>query len=270
LPVRSSPEAFQIILRDETAAGQFQCGVTPICPQCKRLIAETDVNVGTDVAFCRFCHAAHKLSSLVYGSQLENLDVSRPPSGAWHRGSGMGLVIGATHRSVGMAVGSLAISLFWNGIVSVFVLLALSSTLHHMHISTPDWFPAPKMNGSGMSLGMTLLLWIFLTPFILIGSAMVGTFLSAIAGRTEVEIRQSEGKIFVGIGPIGWKRRFNPATVREVRLEDKTWRDNDGYRRNKRQIVIETDDGREIRFGSLLREDRMKFVASALRQALSA
>ncbi|MEO5802816.1 MAG: hypothetical protein ABIR24_04745 [Verrucomicrobiota bacterium] len=242
--------------------------MTPTCPQCKRAIPDVDVNVGTDVAFCRACHVAHKLSSLVHGVQLDNPDLGHPPSGAWHRGSGMGTVIGATHRSIGLALGALAISLFWNGIVSIFVLLAISATLQHLDVPTPDWFPAPKMNGGAMSVGMTIFLWIFLTPFILVGSIMIGTFLSAFAGRTEVEIRQSEGTIFVGIGPLGWRRRFNSATVKDVRIEDRSWRDSDGDRRNKRQIIIECEDGKEIKFGSMLREDRMKFVAAAVRRAL--
>ena len=242
--------------------------MTPTCPKCKRVIPDADVNVASDVAFCRVCNLAHKLSSLVHGSQLDNLDLGHPPSGAWQRGSGMGAVIGATHRSIGMALGALAISLFWNGIVSVFVLFAISATLHHLHVPTPDWFPAPKMNGGAMTVGMTIFMWLFLTPFIVIGSCMIGAFLSAVAGRTEIEIRQSEGTIFVGIGPLGWRRRFNSETVKDVRVEDKSWRDSDGDRRNKRQIIIETEDGKEIKFGSMLREDRMKFVAAALRQAL--
>ncbi len=176
--------------------------------------------------------------------QLNNLDLSHPPCGA------------------------LAISLFWNGIVSVFVLVAISATLQQLHVPTPDWFPAPKMNGDAMTVGMTIFLWIFLTPFIAIGSIMIGAFFSAVAGRTEVEIRQSEGTIFVGIGPLGWRRRFNCGTVKDVRVEDKSWRNSDGGRQNKTQIVIETQDGKQIEFGSMLREDRMKFVAAGVRQAL--
>jgi len=240
----------------------------PTCPKCKRVIPDADINVASDVAFCRACNVAHKLSSLVHGLQLDDIDLGHPPSGAWHRGSGIGAVIGATHRSVGMAIGALAVSLFWNGIISVFVLVALSATLQHLHVPTPDWFPAPKMNGDAMSVGMTIFMWIFLTPFIVVGSIMIGAFLSAIAGRTEVEIRQSEGTLFVGIGSLGWRRRFNSETVKDVRIEDRNWRDNDGDRRSKRQIVIETEDGKEIKFGSMLREDRMKFVAAAVRKAV--
>ncbi len=242
--------------------------MTPTCAQCKRVIPDVDINVASDVAFCRACNVAHKLSSLVHGMQLDGLDLGHPPSGSWRHSSGMGAEIGATHRSVGTALGALAFGLFWNGIVSVFVLVALSATLHNLHISIPDWFPAPKMNGDQIGVGMTIFLWIFLTPFITVGAIMIGTFLSAIAGRTEVEVRQSEGSVFTGIGPLGWRRRFNAGTVVDVRIENRSWRNSDGDHRNKTQIVIEGQDGRQLKFGTLLREDRMKFVAAALRKAL--
>jgi len=243
--------------------------VTPICSKCRRVIPGDDVNVANDVAFCRACNLAHKLSELVQGVSLEaNLDVTRPPAGAWYQSSGLGAVIGATHRSLGSALGLLAVSVFWNGIVSVFVALALSAALHHLKVPVPEWFPAPKMNKQEMGVGMTLFLWLFLTPFILIGLAMLAGFFSCLFGRTEVRIRHAEGEVYTGIGPLGYRRRFNTQAVTDVRTDDRCWRDSDGDSRRKTEIVIETQQGRLIRFGSMLREDRMKFVAGALRRVL--
>ncbi len=243
--------------------------MTPTCSKCQRVIPHVDINVASDVAFCRGCNLAHKLSSLIHGVELDrNIDLDRPPSGAWHHSSVLGADIGATHRSAGAMFGALAISLFWNGIVSIFVLFAIGATLQLLHIPLPEWFPAPKMNGSGMGVGMTIFLWLFLTPFITVGLVMIGAFLSALAGRTEVRIRQAEGVVFSGIGPLGWRRRFNPETVTDVRIDNRHWRDSDGDRRNKIQIIIETQDGKQIKFGSMLRDERMKFVAAAVRKVL--
>ena len=244
--------------------------LTPTCSKCHRAIPAVDVNVANDVAFCRSCNLAHKLSGLVHGTELDaNIDLTRPPAGAWYRSSGMGAIIGATHRSLGGALGALAVSLFWNGIVSVFVALALSATLHHLHVPVPHWFPAPKMNHSTMGVGMTIFLWLFLTPFILIGLAMIAAFLSSLAGRTEALIHRTQGVVFTGIGPLGWRRRFDTQSVKETRIDDRRWRDSDGDSRRKTQIVIEMNDGKQIKFGSMLREDRMKFLAAALRKALT-
>src|SRR5687767_4925838 len=104
--------------------------VTPTCPKCRQIIAAEDINVPADVAFCRPCHVACKLSELAQGIGIDpKIDLSRPPKGAWHRASGLATIIGATHRSLGGAFGLFLIAAFWNGILSVFIALALSSTL---------------------------------------------------------------------------------------------------------------------------------------------
>lgn len=245
-------------------------GVTPSCPQCGRALPSEDVNPAKDVAYCRNCNLASALSRLVHGPGIDlAVDPANPPPGAWYRSDGLERVVGATHRSVGGAMGTLFFCLFWNGIVSVFVLFALASTLRHLDIAIPQWFPAPDMDGSSMSTGMTIFLWIFLTPFIAVGVALAAAFLSCIGGRTEVRISESDGVIFSGIGVLGLRKRFDRSTVKEVRVEDQHWRDSDGDRRRKTQVVIETMQGRTLRFGSMLTEDRRRFVAAAVRAALA-
>jgi len=241
---------------------------TPTCSKCRTEIPSDDVNVASDLAYCRRCNLSFKLSELTHGAELtEDLDLNNPPAGAWYRGEGVTTVIGATHRSVGAAFGTLAIALFWNGIVSVFVFFVTVNTLKHLHLPVPRWFPAP--DNAGMSVGMTIFMWIFLTPFIVIGLAMIAAFLSALGGRSEVRITNAEGMVFSGIGPLGYRRRFDATSVKDVRIDDKRWRDSDGDRQRKTHIVIETREGKLIRFGSMLREDRRKFVAGAVRRALA-
>ena len=60
------------------------------------------------------------------------------------------------------------------------------------------------------------------------------------------------------------------AEAQSIRCESssRVCRDSDGDRRSKCQIVIETEDGKSIKFGSSLKEERMKFVAAAVRHAL--
>jgi hypothetical protein len=212
---------------------------------------------------------AYSFSALVRGEELDLVNIEQPPQGAWLRASPMGVMVGATHRSIGSAIGVLIFSLFWNGIVSVFVAIAIAGTVYNLDLTLPKWFPAPDMNGSPMSAGMTAFLWLFLTPFIGIGAAMIGAFLSSLAGRTEVRIQQNEGIVFNGIGPLGWRRRFDPRAVKDVRISDHTERDSEGYRQTKGHIIIETNDGKTIKCGSMLSEDRRRFVAAAARRMFS-
>src|SRR6476469_5804334 len=133
--------------------------VTPTCPACQGIIPSVDVNVANDIAFCRACNLSYRLSALTHGTAInEKIDVTRPPAGAQFRRDGGGTVITASHRSLGTAIGTLLLCLFWNGIVSVFVLVATAATLHNLGVVVPSWFPAPTMNGSTMSVGMTIFL----------------------------------------------------------------------------------------------------------------
>ena len=239
----------------------------PRCPTCSKTILSDDVNVAKDVAYCRSCNRAHSLSALIHTSNLtEGVNLDRPPSGVrydLHEGH---LTVSATHRSLAAAAGTLAIALFWNGIVSVFVLIAIAGTLRNLHVTVPTWFPTPdNMNGS---VGTTLFLWIFLTPFILIGASMIGAFFLSVGGRTEVRADPTGGTVFTGVGPIGYRRRFMPSHVSDVRIEDRLWRDSDGDRQQKTNIIIETKEGKLIRFGSMLSNERRRFLAALLHKFL--
>jgi hypothetical protein len=242
---------------------------TPTCTRCKRAIPSQDINVAQDVAYCRACNLSYQLSTLTQGGEVDTaVDVNNPPSGAWYRVDGTETVIGATHRSLGTAFGTLLFGLFWNGIVSVFVALALASTLRLMGFATPSWFPAARMNGGPMSWGLTLFLWVFLLPFIAVGVAMIAAFLSSIGGRTEVRVDNSEVVVFSGIGALRSRRQFARPNAAGIRLDVRQWRDSDGGRHRNANIVIELREGKPVKFGSTLTEVRRKFVAAAVRQAL--
>lgn len=219
------------------------------------------MNVANDIALCRACNQVHALSDLISDVALDpNVDLHRPPQGCWHRRDGMGEVVGASHRSLAMALPMLGVALFWNGIVSVFVVLAIASTLHLLDVDVPDWFPAPRMNGETMGVGMTIFLWIFLTPFIVIGISMVVGFLSAIFGKTEVRAESGRVCVATGIGPFRWNRRFEFSQLEKIRVEHKQSNKDDS---ESKQIVVELSGGRTVKFGSSLRDERRQFLASA-------
>jgi len=240
--------------------------VTPVCPHCKRAIPSEDVNVANDIAFCRNCNLSHSLSALTTGNIVdEDIDVSRPPAGSWFDRDGSGVKFGATHRSLGQAFGLLFFTLFWNGIVSVFVGLATVSTLRHFGASEPAW--VRHSNWKYMPLGEVIFLWIFLLPFITVGLLVLAAFLNCLLGRTELRIQGGECFLYTGIGPLGRCRRFSASEVTDVRIESNPWRGNNGsYNRNTR-IVIATN-GKSICFGSSLNDARRRFVAGAARKEL--
>lgn len=243
--------------------------LTPTCPKCGRAIDAADVNVGRDIAFCRPCNLTCELSALTRNTFLDpNVDLGNPPPGAWYRDNGMEKIIGASGRSASGAIGTFLIAAFWNGIVSIFVALAIASTLGHLGVRVPDWMPNPNSkDGGAMSVGMTIFLWVFLTPFLLIGFAMIGAFLGCIAGRLEIVVTDVKGILYRGIGPIGRRRQFNVADVNAVRIDEKQTRGKNGVSYTK-TIVIDMTGGKPISFGSSLKDERRNFVAAALKAVL--
>ena len=240
---------------------------TPTCSKCRRVIPSDDINVAQDVAYCRGCNLSYRLSELTAGQEnFANLDLQRPPPGAWYSSGGGGTVVGATNRSLGVALGALFIAVFWNGIVSVFMAIAIAATLNNLHLPVPAWFPAPKMSGENgmMGAGMTLFLWLFLTPFIFIGLTVVATALTSLFGRTEARLENTRGRVFTGVGPVGWKRNFEVAQVKDVSIERK--HNHEG--RDSFSILVETREGKQIKFGSLLTNERRQFMVGALRKTL--
>jgi len=242
--------------------------VAPVCPSCGRGIPGQDINVASDIAFCRKCNLTHSLSALASGTVVDpEVDLSQPPAGSWFRRDGDGLVTGATHRSLGQALGLLFFSLFWNGIVSVFVMLAAASTLHRLGVSLPAGFPSTFARSNTLPLGMLVFLWLFLTPFIAVGILVASSFLSCLAGRTEVRLQGGQGVIFSGVGRIGIRRRFAASDVRDVGVQDRCWQDSQGRSRHAVSIVMDTTT-KPLKFGSMLSEARRRFLAGVLKKEL--
>ena len=124
--------------------------MTPTCSKCRRPIHSDDINVPKNVAYCRECNIAHRFSELTFGHERgAYIDLDHPPNGAWFVHDHSGTIIGATHRNLVNCVGFLFFALFWNGLLSVFVSFAISSTLHNLQVPLPEWVPVPIMEGGG-------------------------------------------------------------------------------------------------------------------------
>jgi hypothetical protein len=159
------------------------------CRSCGTLIPAEDVNLDAVLAKCRACHAVFDFSD----------QVKRPPTPAKQkrdRGEvampkafaveDTGLALTVTRKwSRGIAVFFVIFALFWNGIVSVFVVLALSGKM--------------KMEG-GEPAGPFAPL--FLAPFVLVGVVMAWLALAFLFNRTTIEVR--DGALAVRHGPIPW------------------------------------------------------------------
>lgn len=209
------------------------------CPACERPLPPEQINVRTDLALCAACGELSRVSEISedddFSPDSENL---APPSGAWQRRGIDHQVYGATtrHASAFMLV---PFTLVWGG------------------GSLGGIFGTAIAKGS-----LSPMLFLFALPF-LVGTLALSTFAAlAVAGKVEFRLRGRQGEVFTGVGPIGWRRRFDLAEIERIG-EEPARSSHPGSR--GWCIVL---SGRErLRFGLGLREDRRHFLLHALRAA---
>lgn len=233
------------------------------CPQCGEAISVDAINIREGVALCSACGELSRLSEVVSRTRPIAEILMQPPPGCWVAVWGQEIVAHATLRSFGSFLGTLFFALFWNGILSIFLLVAIAGLYANLIGPPPAWWPAPNMNQQPMTLGMTIFLCIFLIPFVAVGIMVANSAILSGAGRIQVVIGSDYGVVRTGIGFISWSRRFDPNTVRRVRL------DVTSYQRDEQSShVIFIDGESSMKFGSLLREDRREWLQAVLHELL--
>ena len=245
--------------------------MTNTCPVCGQSIAIEDINVQEGVGLCRACGKLSRLGEIADQPAFDLKALATPPWGcSCEESLGGGTVVRASARSVGGAIGALAVCLFWNGITSIFLVFLIGGLYTHFIGPVPNWFPTPssKSNEGSMSyndsLGTWLFMALFLTPFVLIGLGMFLAFLMCLFGRVEVLFLGSDGRVRTGFGPFNWSRRFDASAVKRV-IAGQTAYSQNGH--TKPLIRIESD--RTVKFGSMLPDERRDWMCSVLHLLLA-
>lgn len=241
------------------------------CPKCEEAILAESINVQEGVALCPVCQQLTRLSELILSDRSAEQIVSRPPYGCSIQESDQEVVVTASLQSVGGAIAAGIFALFWNGIVSIFVLIAIAGLYANLIGPLPDWFPAPdvkdgkpRMNDGPMELGMTLFLCLFLCPFLLVGIGSLATSFIFLFGKVRVSIGELDSYTSTGIGPFRWRKRFDATQVQSVSYQQANQNSDDG--KSSRKLVLMTD--RSIDVTSLLPDERMEWLRVVLKELL--
>lgn len=227
------------------------------CPACGEAIATKAINIAEGVALCGSCGQLSKLSEVVSDQRPRKEILDTPPSGCSVYNFGQEILIYASLKSIPGFLGTLFFALFWNGIVSIFVLIALAGLYNNLIGPLPAWFPAP--DGGDMPLGMTLFLCVFLIPFVTIGTGVFFACLLNLFGRIEVTVGRTEAAIRTGFGFVNWTRRFDPTVVHRVEHGLTSWRQND-----ERKALIQIEANKTIKFGTMLTTARREWMHAVL------
>lgn len=208
-----------------------------LCPKCRAKIPLEDINVSTDLALCRRCGESWKYSELVEESTFADIDLARPPGGAWFKQvQPNGFEVGATTRSAG-AFFLVPFMCVWSGgsLGGIYG----SQIYHHK---------------------FDLLLSLFGIPFLL-GTLVLGSSaLMTVFGKVLVRIQGNDGLVFTGVGPVGWRRRFKWNEVSTIGTTEKNGN------RGSASTQIKLEGSKRINLAAGIKEARMEFMLGALRQ----
>ena len=207
------------------------------CPKCRTEISTEDVNVSTDIALCRRCGETFSFAELSLDRVVADVDTSRPPGGTWYRAQGNEFEVGAVSRS-GSAFFLVPFTLFWSG-----------GSLGGIY-------------GTQLAKGQfDLMQSLFGLPFLIGSLVLIPITLMTLFGRVVVRSSGDQGGVFIGVGPLGWTRRFRWSQIKGVRASETQWKQND-----RALPVIELDGPTRLRFGSQLSEKRRDFMLAVLRR----
>ena len=214
------------------------------CPRCSSPLSADDINVAADTALCRKCGSAFSLSELLhYGRDFNIVD---PPRGVSYQEASGGFIVTATTRS-------------WAALFVVpfagYCILAFGGPFGAL-IREAEF-------------SQTQLL--FVLPFVICVLGMLVTTLMWSIGVVKVRRDGDDGAVFMGVGPVGWTRRFRwPEIVSVLETDANYIRHSGGQRQRAVAINLAGASGpRQIRFGAMLSEERRRYLIWILRKQIT-
>jgi hypothetical protein len=207
-----------------------------VCPKCRQVIPLDDINVATDIALCRNCAETWKFSDLIDEDEIDFRPTNSPP-GTWYREiPPRAFEVGVSTRS-GVAFFLVPFMCVWSGF-SLGGIYGTQIVKKHFDLSSS----------------------LFGIPFLL-GTVLFGSFaLMSVCGKIVVRVDGEQGVVFYGVGPFGWKRRFNWRNVTAIRRTQKYGGENGPYQ------VITLEGEKKLNFGTGIKSERLDFMLAALRK----
>ncbi|MFK7777102.1 MAG: hypothetical protein QM501_03115 [Gimesia sp.] len=240
------------------------------CPNCDDEIMPSDINIKEGVALCSGCGELSRLSDLNFSGSTTDEILSKPFKDIIINSDSNKIEVSISLFSITKFLGSLAISIFWNGIVSIFLSLAVAAVYFNLFGPVPDWFPVlglkegkPIMNDEVMGVGATIFLCAFLIPFVIIGTGMIINTLLRLFGTTQIVIDKNYSYVSTGISLLRLKKQFDPTNVKSVKYVLSKFNQE-----NQSNYVIEISSTKCVKFGLLLSEKQQNWASSFLRAVL--
>ncbi len=209
------------------------------CPKCGSVILKDNINIQTDVAQCINCDHIFKISEHI---QVDNddFDVRNTPKGTWFQKDFDTIILGASTQSP-IAFFLIPFMLVWSG--------ASLSGIYGSQIASGEF-----------NIGMSL----FGIPFLIGTIIFTGITAMAVAGKVELNLNKQGGKIFTGVGNIGFTKTFTWDEVSTIRETSSNIRTN-----GRQNLKLCLEGKRRVCFGIGLKEERRYYLLKAMQIVLA-
>ena len=214
------------------------------CQSCSASIPLEDINVAADIALCRKCGAINSFAALRTATTDTTLLSKPPPKGVKVERDMMGNGTVITYRRipVGFLFFFIPFTALWSG-----------GSMYGIY--------GTQIIKGEFDLQQSL----FGIPFLIGTIVLVFILLFCLFGKWTIRLDRGNGTVFVGVGILGWKRKFTYNLSSTVRIaEDSNIRVN---RQPLRSITVKTDN-KQFAFGGFIRDDAKEFIAATLTREL--
>jgi hypothetical protein len=208
------------------------------CPKCAAEIPSGELNVAKNLARCVRCREIYAASDLL--DMDDGTDLDAPPPGVRFARIQDGFEVESTTRS-GMAFFMVPFMCVWS-------------------VGSLGGIYGAQIAGGTFSLGMSLFGLPFLAGAILFWSVTLMT----VAGKVRVRVTGDRGEVFTGVGLFGRRKRFSWSGVRRIGEGDASVRFPGSY-----PTTLQIDGRDSLSFGSGVRPERRRFMASVLKRMLA-
>jgi hypothetical protein len=207
------------------------------CPFCHAQISLDDMNVATDLALCRACGRTSAFSVVCGASEISQDCLDKPP------------------RHIRVLRGFNDETTVTYRRISPFLLFLIPFMAIWSGVTLGGTF-AKQIRDGAFNLAETLAG----LPFLLGTVIMLIVVAYLTFGKWVVELNRGNGSVFVGVGPLGWTRRFsyNRATIVSLKMTDATVNN-----RPQKGILVRTDEN-DFVFGAFIKDDAKRFIAATI------
>jgi len=203
------------------------------CSSCKRKIDSENINVSKDTAYCQSCESLTSLSSLLESTPSSNFDTTQPVKGVQVSDNGYKWSIEASNRSL-KALFLVPFTLVWAG--------GSLSGIYGTQLANGEFDPSQSLFG---------------LPFLIGSIVLISLTLMSLFGRTYVSNENGKALVFIGIGSIGWYRRFDWKNIDRVTESE-----------SRQHTHISLEGNKRLNLGWGLSSEKLYYMSNFLKTKL--